>query len=534
MIKVSLLSCSAGAFLALALPVLAANSSTIQSPLTATGVDPDASGRVIASLGTNKSELIVSVSKLSPNSGYDIEVGGIVEATLATSGGGGGSVKFRTPKPGRGPLLDFDPRGKLLRVLSSGQTVLEATISAAGEPAGATVNERVNLAPLNGATGKARADFRLDKKGRRRFSVEVERAGAGPFELFVGGVKHGDFTLLGVEAKIDFRTGSDDPEVLPLDFDPRSQIIDVVRNGTIIFSGELAAKARGVNVSTPRLATVVLPSTGADSDGHAEAKLRIDDRARKHFSVEIEDVPTGTYDLFVDGVDVADIVVTTTTSGTKGEVEFTGGDDDPDELPLTFDPVGRTLTISQGATKFFEGTFKPSTRTAGGVPSPEAPSELEEQLTSTGVDPDASAHARYRVDDRGRHKFDVEVEDVPVGSYSLVVAGTVRGTIRVASTSKGVEGEIEFDSKSELGHLLLNFDPRGQLIEITSGGQVYFSHLLGAGSGGGGGGAIPFGREVPLLSSGVDSNASAKAQVARKADGEMKFEVEVEDVDTGA
>ena len=61
----------------------------------------------------------------------------------------------------------------------------------------------------------------------------------------------------------------------------------------------------------------------------------------------------GTYDLLVDGADVADIVVTTTKNGTKGEVEFTSGDDDSDEQPLTFDPAvlsnPRVTNVPSGA-----------------------------------------------------------------------------------------------------------------------------------------------------------------------------------------
>lgn len=522
---------------AFATPLFSANSSLIQSKLTNTGADADASGRVLSILTQKKSELTVQVSKLTPSTTHSIEVDGVIEATFTTNKNGGATVKFKGPKPGRGHALDFDPRGKLLRVLDNMQSVLEATLSAEGEPSGAVVLERVNLpiGAAEGVTGKAKAEYRMDKKGRRTFRVELERAGAGPFELFVGGVKRGDFTTIGVLSKIKFAIGSDDVGVLPLDFDPRGQVLDVVRAGQIIFSSELAARALGVNVASPRLAKVAIPSTGADADGHAEAKLRIDDRARKHFSVEIEDVPAGTYDLLVDGADVADIVVTTTADGTKGEVEFTSGDDNSEELPLTFDPAGKTLAVRQGATVYFEGIFSPDTDNGSGTPATEPPSEFEEILATTGLDADAKAKARYRVDDKGRHKFSVEIEKVLAGDYKLVVAGTVRGTIHTILTTGGVEGEIEFDSKVEPGHRALNFDPRGQLIELTSADGTFFSHILGSGSAvAGGGTAVPYEVKLPLLSTGADGNASAKAKLELNTSGELSFEVEVEDVDTGA
>lgn len=517
----------------------AANSSLVQSPLNNTGIDPDATGRVLSTLTAKRSEVIVQASKLAPSTLHSIEVDGIVEAEFTTNKAGRATVKFRGPKPGRGPALDFDPRGKLLRVVTGGQSVLEATLSAAGEPAGAVVLERVNL-PLGtvaGAVGKARAEYRLDRKGRRTFKVELERAGAGPFELFVGGIKRGDFTTTGILSKVKFAAGSDDAGALPLDFDPRGQVIDVLRAGEVVISSELAAQADGVNSATPQLMSSSIPSTGADPDGHAEAKLRIDDRARKHFSVEIEDVPAGTYDLLVDGEAVANIVVTATTGGTKGEVEFTSGDDDPEEIPLTFDPAGKTLTVKQGSTVYFDGAFTPGSTSGGGavLPAPEPQSELDELLSSSGLDSDAKASARYRVDDKGRRKFNVEIEKVPVGDYTLTIAGTVRGTIRAVQTTTGVEGELEFDSKTEPGHRPLNFDPRGQLIEISSPSGVYFSHILGSGSATPGSGtAIPFQVNVPMLSTGVDSNASAKVELKQKPSGKLSFEVEVEDVNTGA
>jgi hypothetical protein len=462
--------------------LFADNASVIRSPLTNTGADPDAVGRVVATLSGKSSVFAITVAKLAPGAAHTVEVGGIVEGTFTTKSNGSATVSFRTPKQSGSLLLDFDPRGKQVRVLAGGVSVLQATISGAGEPSGADVTERVNLTPAAGATGKARADFRLDKSGKRVFKVELERAGAGPFELFVAGISRGTFSPIGIIAKIRFASSSDDPGVLPLDFDPRGQSLEVRRNGVILFSGTLAALARGVNFASPRLSIVRIPSTGADPDGSAEAKLRIDERARKHFDVEIEDVPVGTYDLLVNGVDVGNIVVTSVTGGTKGEVEFTSGDDDPGELPLTFDPVGKTLTVQQGATVFFQGTFNPDTDSGAGTPGFESPSELEESLTSTGLDGDASGRARYRVDSTGRHRFDVEIEDVPVGNYALRVAGAVRGTIRVLSSASGIEGEIEFSTRQDPGELPLTFDPRGQLIEVLSPAGIFFSHLLGAGS----------------------------------------------------
>ncbi len=518
-------------------PVNGANSSHIRTPLVNTGVIPDARGVVLAELKLRESEMIVSASKLTPGASVDVVIGGVVEATVTVRTDGKLSVKFKAPRPGRSEPLDFDPRGQTLSLAIGGVSVLEAPIAATGEPQGTLAAERANLTPSDGVAGRARAEYRVSRNGKRIFRVDVVRGGAGPFELFVAGVKRGDLTVRGVTAKIKFGVGSDDPGVLPLDFDPRGEVLDVISGGQVLFSGKLEALARGVNLSTPRLTASAITATALAGSGHASAKLRLDERARKHFSVEVEDVPVGAYDLFVDGVKVGTINVATVTGGTEGEIEFTSGDDDPDELPLTFDPLGKTLSIRQGADVFFESLFEGSLDDGAGRPAPEPASDSEEVLTSTGLDANAKATARYRVDADGRHKFDVEIEDVPAGNYTLTIAGTVRGTIRAIVTASGVEGEIEFDSKVEPGHRVLNFDPRGQLIEISNDAGVYFSHLLGSGSStlpGGGSTSVPFETEVPLFNAGVDADGTARAELNQFADGTQNLQVRVEDVAAGS
>ncbi len=457
----------------------------------------------------------------------------MIEASVTAKANGKFNVRFRSPEQSGAQPLDFDPRGKTLRVLAGGQSVLEALISGSGEPDGSVVQERANLLPVaTGTPGKAKAAFDAKSNGRKIFRVEVNGVTGTGFEVFVAGVKRGDLAVSSGFGRLIFASVNTDPNTQPLDFDPRGAVVDLVSGGAVVFTGEMAAKCNGVNQSTPKLGKVAIPSTGVDPDGRASAKLRIDERARKHFSVEVEDVPVGPYELLVDGAVAGTINVATVTNGTKGEIEFESGDDDSDELPLTFDPVGKTLTVRQGATKFFEGLFDPNL--GGGTPSPEPPSQLEENLTSTGLDPDASGDAKYRVDQRGRHKFSVEIEDVPVGFYNLIVAGTLRGSIQVVAVAGQVQGELEFSTGDDDGdELPLNFDPRGQLIEITRAGGTYFSHLFGNGSGGSGG-AIPFRIEVPLLSTGADANASAKAELKQNASGEQSFEVEVEDVNIGS
>lgn len=78
-----------------------------------------------------------------------------------------------------------------------------------------------------------------------------------------------------------------------------------------------------------------------------------------------------------------------------------------------------------------------------------------------------------KVDDDCNESIEVEIEDVPEGAYDVYVGGELRGTIQaVFNPANGeVEGELEWDSDpDDPGEQLLDFDPRGQLIEVRDGG----------------------------------------------------------------
>ncbi|HSP96060.1 MAG TPA: hypothetical protein VL049_02295 [Candidatus Dormibacteraeota bacterium] len=118
---------------------------------------------------------------------------------------------------------------------------------------------------------------------------------------------------------------------------------------------------------------------------------------------------------------------------------------------------------------------------SGGGGTACAPQELRESVASTGLDADASARARWRQDDRCRRDFQVEVEDVPVGSYDVLVDGTVRGTIAaVADPAGGTRGELELESAGDdTPHApALDFDPVGAALEIRGAAGIYFADVF--------------------------------------------------------
>jgi len=115
---------------------------------------------------------------------------------------------------------------------------------------------------------------------------------------------------------------------------------------------------------------------------------------------------------------------------------------------------------------------------------------VELQPVRAGID--AIGHARYE-DFPGHMEMAIEVSGLQDGSYQLMVGGRELGSVTVAEG----HGEMIFSSPAEDGHLLMNFDPRGILIEIHDGqGAVLSSgdqqfeeqqdHHYGAGMGGDG------------------------------------------------
>ena len=98
---------------------------------------------------------------------------------------------------------------------------------------------------------------------------------------------------------------------------------------------------------------------------------------------------------------------------------------------------------------------------------------VEADLISTGADGDASGDARLRTR-RGRSDFNVEVEDLDAARYDLVVGGVVRAVLDVVEVAPGAtQAEVEFANPVQAGKVLLDFDPRGQLVSVERAGTVY-------------------------------------------------------------
>ncbi len=520
-----------------AVPASANDSCRIRVNLQNPGAISNATGTVTATLGLKASSFSLVAARLKPGTNYSLYIDDRFTGDFTANRHGGLVTTFVTP-PRRGQaVLNFDPRGHLVSLRAGDDRVLQAVVSGAGEPSNSAIAERVLLDRI-GSNGTATVLYQLLSNGRRQFAVQVSHVTGTNWSLYVNGIYRSPIDARRGYGVVIFDSATNFSSRPRLDFDPRGQVVDIVRDDSLWFSGKLAARANGVNVATPSARTAFIPSTGVDADGTARARLRVDSDARRKFSVELEHVPVGTYDFLAassNNVVQAVINVVNTPDGPEGEVEFSSRTDDSDELPLTFDPTNSTFTVQLGGVVYFQGALNVGSATGSNEP----PAQAIEALTRGPLAGSGSGDAKYEIDDRGRRKFSVEIEDVPAGTYQLWVAGVMRGNLSATLKNGQVKGELEFRNPSESGKLPLTFDPRGQLIEVKTVAGTFFSHLFGGGSGSGGNGGntvatVPILIQLPLFSSGAAANASAKVDFKRDDRGRRSFEVEIEDAPLGS
>jgi hypothetical protein len=243
---------------------------------------------------------------------------------------------------------------------------------------------------------------------------------------------------------------------------------------------------------TEQRISLVSARAGITGSGHADYEERADRtefRAdRTEFSVEVEDLDDGNYRILVGGVDQGELVVVMSI----GETEFRSPVE-TGKILLTFDPRGEVIEVhdGQGAVltsgdSVFEGGDDNGGGDNGGGDNGGSDLDfgeamIEVELDNTGVFPLASGDAKLepRAD---RTDFSVEIEDVPEGSYDLRVGGNTVGTIQAVMIQDGsIQGELEFRNPVEPGKLPLDFDPRGQQIDVLDGGTVILETLFPSG-----------------------------------------------------
>lgn len=214
---------------------------------------------------------------------------------------------------------------------------------------------------------------------------------------------------------------------------------------------------------------------GISGNGKAQFWERPD---RSDFKVEAEGIPDGEYDLFVCGADVEENM---TVAGGEGEIEFRSPFIDS-KLQLDFDPRNCLIELhdeSGAALTSGDAVLAPKTKGPkdddddegeGGV-------EINVSLASTGDIPGAEGEAGYKADG-DESEFEVEIENVPAGLYPLLVGGDEKGKIEVFEDGGKFKGKLKFSDPQTADSELLNFDPRGEIVEVLQGDVVILESLF--------------------------------------------------------
>lgn len=227
----------------------------------------------------------------------------------------------------------------------------------------------------------------------------------------------------------------------------------------------------------PEQLEVALEPAREDITGQGKAKFwqRPD---RSDFIVSAEDLPDAVYELVVCGNPVGGVEIL----GGSGETHFRSPQTEGTEN-LFFDPRPCEIALHDGAgAALTSGEDRLAEKSPGnggghGGGGGNGMTDIEAGLESTGAVEGARGTATYR-DKQNSTEFEVDVRDVPAGSYRLFVGGALAGEFEVAVEGDDLKGKIRFSDPQKEDRLLLDFDPLGAWIEVLDGDTVVLEVLF--------------------------------------------------------
>lgn len=352
----------------------------------------------------------------------------------------------------------------------------------------------------------ARAEYEIENSGADfEFEVKVEDLVPGSYELYVGADLNSKGTLVvdgEGKGEIEFENPQDSG--LLLDFTVLGELIQIRQGATVFFSSVFSPGAgsaddiddvddKGKTIKIK--AEVYMTNVGSDFDAEGEVEFE-SNKGEMEFEVKAKKLDPGTYELRVGGQTVsshvlveADEIKWEFESPFEDEGDSDGGSDEL-EAELTFDPLGKQidvvlvdpilltedvlLTVLMPASPATTGSKPPKKGKNAKDIGKNKGDALEMQLLDMGVMPGAEGEAEFEQKDDNEDEFEVKIESVPVGSYTLLVDNVVRGTI-VVDDGLDPEGKIKFSTDPGGSEQLLDFSVPGKLIEVQSAGSTVLS-----------------------------------------------------------
>lgn len=344
-----------------------------EAPLVATENAPlGASGEIDFRLKDDRMDLKIEIEDV-PLGAYDVVIDGILRGSLTvvtTMDGPEGELEFRNRASDSKIFLDFDPAGLVVQIQQADVTLLAGVVPDLdiNDPASANHEDKfpkqklkIDMTPTvaAGPDAKGKIKYKSNQKGAD-LDLKAKDFPEGTYDLVVNDVVITSFFYKGRgQGQLRFSTRPRG-QSLPLNFDPAGATFRIVQGDTDFFTATLTAAVPLPAVAGPGELEVELAPTGVQPLASGEAEYE-EEPDKKEFSVEIEDVTPGTYDLFVDGINVGMIIATSTSEGVKGEIEFRNPlGDDLGKTLLNFDPRGKTVQVLQGGVVILGADFPTS------------------------------------------------------------------------------------------------------------------------------------------------------------------------------
>ncbi len=239
------------------------------------------------------------------------------------------------------------------------------------------------------------------------------------------------------------------PAPNPLTFEPRGALVEILQgtgpSAPVAFAG-IFPGTPGSCAAGPTLA--IFPPTGAGTVGPfplAHGTFNVLPDCSRDFTVALENVPVGTYSLRVGGIGHGSFPVVSVGGSSEGSILFAAGAGPiPPPSPLTFDPRGTLIQVTQGTSctdpVAFARPFPGVPATCDPLVSIDATRIFEAlfDLPPTGavaLGPFPFAGVAFNVAADCSADLTVELLSVPGGTYTVCFDGVSRGQITVNTNS---------------------------------------------------------------------------------------------------
>lgn len=329
------------------------------------------------------------------------------------------------------------------------------------------------------ASGKMR--FKL---GETEATLELKLEGlaeATEYRLLASGVEQASFTTDdGGQAKLGFVTPhSDGDERRPLEFDPRTKEITVERDDTVVLRADLL----GSTAEKFRIKDRTELEPEPDAEGSAEARFDVKPNGRRELGIKLRGAIEGEYTVVVsdspenEGVERG---VFEANSGGSGKISFLfkqgnkpvkeKGKGHARRKALDFDPFTAFLELfsvdgEEDADELVYSGFM-----LAQLPGLTVCDPVDVTLGPVGLSGGGSLEAIFTIASDCERELFISLESVAEREHDVFIGDA--GPIPIPISSG--DGDVTLSTEPEGGDLPLDFDPRGDPVEVFDGDTQLF------------------------------------------------------------